>query len=145
MGFLPYVHALDLEHACYVVAEINSSPYARPCLKAFYALERSETFARCIRARGALQALALSDEAVFGKDVMQEEAIKREDELNRYRQLLTDLGKNDIQLGNKDSGVRCAKCKSTDVSFKFLQIRSGDEATSVFVTCARCSKRWRLG
>ena len=142
--YLPYADALDLEHACYVVASINSSPYSRPTLRALYALQKSPAFARFILEDGAMKALSRKDIELFEEDPALVAAAAREHELSMYKSLLTDLSENDIQL-SLDAGVRCGKCKSTDVSFTFLQTRSADESTTCFSTCSKCGKRWKLG
>ena len=91
-----------------------------------------------------MKAMALKDAELFEPDAALVAAVEREHELAMYKSLLVDLSKNDIQL-SLDAGVRCSKCKSTDVSFSFLQTRSADESTTCFCTCSKCGKRWKLG
>lgn len=42
------------------------------------------------------------------------------------------------------SGVRCSKCKSTEIRFEIAQTRSADEGSTVFCLCMQCQKRWRM-
>ena len=39
---------------------------------------------------------------------------------------------------------RCAKCKKNDCSFYEMQIRSGDEGSTIFVHCNNCGHGWRI-
>ena len=141
--FLRYEDALDLENACYDIAHVNNSPYARPFRRAMYALQNSAGFDTKVRAHGALRAMAYKDRELFAADSELTRAVEREHQVEMYKALLVDLTKNDIQLG-QEGGVRCAKCRSTDVSFSFLQMRSADEGCSVFCSCDKCGKRWKL-
>lgn len=43
----------------------------------------------------------------------------------------------------KESGLVCRRCKSKRIMSRSLQIRGGDEATTVFATCADCKYAWR--
>jgi DNA-directed RNA polymerase subunit M/transcription elongation factor TFIIS len=43
-----------------------------------------------------------------------------------------------------DNGVKCGRCKTTDVSFSFLQTRSADEGTTTFCECLQCGSRWKM-
>jgi DNA-directed RNA polymerase subunit M/transcription elongation factor TFIIS len=38
---------------------------------------------------------------------------------------------------------KCSKCKSTRCNYTTQQIRSADEAMTVFVTCLSCGKQWK--
>lgn len=42
-------------------------------------------------------------------------------------------------------GVKCPKCKSENVNAFSKQIRSGDEAMTIFYTCIDCKNKWRVG
>lgn len=37
----------------------------------------------------------------------------------------------------------CRRCKSNKCTYYQMQTRSGDEATTIFVTCLTCSNSWR--
>lgn len=37
----------------------------------------------------------------------------------------------------------CGRCKKNKCSFYELQIRSGDEPSTIFVTCLNCGKKWQ--
>ena len=57
--------------------------------------------------------------------------------------LLRDLSSEDLS-NIPDAGIRCGKCKSSDIAFDFLQTRSADEGTTVYCTCTSCGKRWKM-
>ena len=40
---------------------------------------------------------------------------------------------------------KCGKCKNRKVSYIEKQVRSADEATSIFCICTVCGHRWRMG
>jgi DNA-directed RNA polymerase subunit M/transcription elongation factor TFIIS len=40
---------------------------------------------------------------------------------------------------------KCGKCKNRKVSYIEKQVRSADEATSIFCICTVCGHRWRIG
>jgi hypothetical protein len=44
----------------------------------------------------------------------------------------------------KTDRYRCAKCKMNDCSFYEMQIRSGDEGSTIFVHCNNCGHGWRI-
>lgn len=44
----------------------------------------------------------------------------------------------------KTDRYRCAKCKKNDCSFYEMQIRSGDEGSTIFVHCNNCGHGWRI-
>ena len=48
------------------------------------------------------------------------------------------------QIVAKTTRFRCSKCKKNECSFYEMQIRSGDEATTIFVFCLNCGNRWRI-
>jgi DNA-directed RNA polymerase subunit M/transcription elongation factor TFIIS len=41
-------------------------------------------------------------------------------------------------------GPKCGRCKTTDISFSFLQTRSADEGTTTFCECLQCGSRWKM-
>lgn len=141
--YLDYADALDLENICYDICILNNSPYTRPVFRALFALDQSIHFAQQIHKNGASHAMSFPDTAYFETDpkIVKEQTQSQEIEL--YKTLITDLTKNDIELG-AEGGVKCMKCKSTDITFSFLQVRSADEGISVTATCDACGKRWRL-
>ena len=61
----------------------------------------------------------------------------------RGMSLLRDLSSEDLS-NIPDAGIRCAKCKSSEIAFDFLQTRSADEGTTVYCTCTSCGKRWKM-
>ena len=52
--------------------------------------------------------------------------------------------RNNINSGALESDLfKCTRCKKNHCSYYELQTRSADEATTVFITCLNCGKRWR--
>lgn len=141
--YLDYADALDLENICYDISILNNSPYTRPVFRALFSLDQSIHFAPQIRTKGASNAMSFPDTAYFGTDPKIVEEQTQSQEIELYKTLITDLTKNDIELG-AEGGVKCMKCTSTDITFSFLQVRSADEGISVTATCDACGKRWRL-
>jgi len=39
--------------------------------------------------------------------------------------------------------ITCSRCKSKKVSYYELQTRSGDEASTLFMNCLICGKKWK--
>jgi transcription elongation factor S-II len=48
------------------------------------------------------------------------------------------------QIVAKTNRFWCGKCKKNECSFYEMQIRSGDEATTIFVFCLNCGNKWRI-
>ena len=136
--------SIDLEYACYVTTETNESPYQRSVLRCLYNLHQSDIFIKTLQSHGALVAISRPDSDLFPVDADVAMMKDSERELQLYRSLLHDLSKNDISL-SQHAGIKCARCKSTEIFYEFKQIRSADEGTTVFCVCDHCSKRWKLG
>jgi DNA-directed RNA polymerase subunit M/transcription elongation factor TFIIS len=43
----------------------------------------------------------------------------------------------------RDGGLECRRCKSRKIYSRSMQIRGGDESTTVFATCSQCNYSWR--
>jgi DNA-directed RNA polymerase subunit M/transcription elongation factor TFIIS len=141
-----FPEALDAEQACFLSAACNSgggNGYSRAVYRILYALDRGRSFPDLLRRHGGLSALAASESPHFFP--CQRSCTldgRTTEETEEAKTLLDTLSANDISLG--DGGVRCAKCKSTEISFQWLQTRSADEGTSCFASCDKCGKRWKL-
>ena len=48
------------------------------------------------------------------------------------------------QMVAKTNRFRCSKCRKNECSFYEMQIRSGDEATTIFLFCLNCGNKWRI-
>lgn len=44
-----------------------------------------------------------------------------------------------------DGAIQCGSCKSWKTSYIERQIRRADEPATLFVTCHKCKKNWRMG
>ena len=40
--------------------------------------------------------------------------------------------------------IRCSRCRSTEVTWEQKQTRGADESMTVFFTCTKCNKRWKM-
>jgi DNA-directed RNA polymerase subunit M/transcription elongation factor TFIIS len=54
-----------------------------------------------------------------------------------------DQSKYQMNLVANTDLYKCSKCKSTRCNYTTQQIRSADEAMTVFVTCLSCGKQWK--
>ena len=90
-----------------------------------------------------LRLLALPSRKLYaflpGQEAMDNDRITRD----QGAALLRDLSSSDT-THVPDAGIRCARCKSSNISFDFLQTRSADEGTTVYCTCTVCQKRWKM-
>lgn len=44
-----------------------------------------------------------------------------------------------------EGGLECRRCKSRKILSRSMQIRGGDEGTTVFASCSECKYSWREG
>ena len=49
----------------------------------------------------------------------------------------------EIKLVPMSDMIKCSRCKSKKVSYYELQTRSGDEASTLFMNCLVCGKKWK--
>lgn len=49
----------------------------------------------------------------------------------------------EIKLVAMSDMITCSRCKSKKVSYYELQTRSGDEASTLFMNCLICDKKWK--
>lgn len=49
----------------------------------------------------------------------------------------------EIKLVPMSDMIKCSRCKSKKVSYYELQTRSGDEASTLFMNCLICGKKWK--
>lgn len=49
----------------------------------------------------------------------------------------------EIKLVAMSDMITCSRCKSKKVSYYELQTRSGDEASTLFMNCLICGKKWK--
>jgi hypothetical protein len=137
-GSLP--EARELEHAICCVASASGVSYRS---EAFRVIHLSESCGAALRtflqAHGAIAAV-LAPLATLLKTpaagVQRSANHECEERLAAY----CELGA--LQL--PDAGTQCGRCRSRDIKFEMLQTRSADEPMSIFCTCDRCGKRWRM-
>ena len=63
-------------------------------------------------------------------------------EASAYRQMRRQLT-TDIDT-IPDGQIQCSKCRSRKTQFYEVQTRSADEPATIFVSCLKCGKRWKM-
>jgi len=61
---------------------------------------------------------------------------------DRFRQQEETIVKPMTEIA--DSAYSCTKCSSRKIKMAFVQLRSGDEGTNVFLECAACLHQWHI-
>jgi hypothetical protein len=95
-------------------------------------------------------ARALADEFGAGRLTPEAAVFARPHELRPelWAELLAHKAARDMAYGAKPKANtnihQCRRCKSRECSFYELQTRSGDEPTTLFLTCLECGNRWRV-
>jgi DNA-directed RNA polymerase subunit M/transcription elongation factor TFIIS len=143
-AFLPPLQAHALEHACYAQALATRTSYERGALRCLYLLEQGIFTAESLLRDGALKAACAPTEVFVLQQPKQLEILARNQKKRDGEALLKDLIQGDATEALPDTGLRCKKCGSNDISHEFLQTRSADEGTTIFCFCTRCKKRWKM-
>ena len=55
-----------------------------------------------------------------------------------------DKNKFEVNIEAATDTFTCRKCKSKRCTFASVQIRSADEACTIFVNCLDCGQRWKI-
>lgn len=134
--------AAALEHACYCLAtaQPTAASYERLALRAMQLLQR--TSREKLEELGPLRFVGLPLEVLVGAIPARTEILQHEADVRRSAALLRELRSGEMaDLG--DSGLRCKRCNSNEISYEFLQTRSADEGTTIFCTC-KCGRRWKM-
>jgi DNA-directed RNA polymerase subunit M/transcription elongation factor TFIIS len=63
-------------------------------------------------------------------------------EYDRFRQQEAHVAKPLTEIA--DSAYTCPKCGSRKIKMAFVQLRSGDEGTNVFLACTECHHDWNI-
>lgn len=139
--------AVELEHAAFVLASGCSRRYPLLVLKILNLLRvgRLQSLRREGEGKTAnyVDLLQLPSTTLYINLPCWEQYSSNETLRRRAEALLRDLGSPDLSH-IPDAGIRCGKCRSTDIVFDFLQTRSADEGTTVYCTCSMCGKRWKM-
>lgn len=135
---LPRGVALELEHCLYCLSVNNDVPYATEVHRQLFLLEGTKDYKTQLAKSGVASTVALGRRRHAAVDP----AHASTGEAQQRARLSQIAERNKLSL--PDAGTRCAKCKSSDIKFDFLQTRSADEPTTVFCCCERCGKRWRV-
>ena len=138
--------AVELEYVVHSLANRHTSTYTYGMLRAMsllrkgrlQALRHEEAAPRAYASILRLPASDLYPDLPCVRQSAEADALREQGEA-----LLRDLGSEDLNH-IPDAGIRCARCKSSDIAFDFLQTRSADEGTTVYCTCTKCSKRWKM-
>lgn len=141
---LPRLLAHALEHACFSRALASRASYARTSLRCLSLLDRGLLSREELQEKGVLRACCAPLEVFVGNPEKQQELLERNAKRKHGEALLKNLIQGDSTEALPDSGLRCKKCQSNDITLEFLQTRSADEGTTIFCTCTRCQKRWKM-
>ena len=144
LKYLTPLQAHALEHACFSRALATRSSYERVSLRCLDFLERGILSEASVKAGGPLKAACSPLEVFVQRSPMQQEIVIRNQKRMQSEALLKDLIQGDTTEALPDSGLRCKKCGSNDITHEFLQTRSADEGTTIFCTCTQCKKRWKM-
>ena len=138
--------AIELEHATYCRSQGCLLRYPHEVLRTIRLVERGAL----LDLRGEpsddvsyVRLLALSPTVLYDTLVCREHVEREKAQREQGEALLRDLRSPDA-AHVPDAGIRCARCKSSDIAFDFLQTRSADEGTTVYCTCTGCCKRWKM-
>ena len=139
--------AVELEHAVFVVSKGNEVVYPLQALRALRILEFGKRdvvqVEKGAAASSYVDVLGLTGTTLFASLPCHEAQLAEEAMRIQGEALLRDLSSPDLS-NIPDAGTRCSKCRSSDISFDFLQTRSADEGTTVYCTCTSCGKRWKM-
>lgn len=142
--FVPPLLAHSLEHACQTQSLTSQTAYERVALRCLYLLEHGHLDEARLRQLGALTVVSVPLETIVPSLPAKEEINAKEEQRRKSAALLKDLTQGEATEAFPDSGVRCKKCGSNDITHEFLQTRSADEGTTIFCTCTSCKKRWKM-
>jgi DNA-directed RNA polymerase subunit M/transcription elongation factor TFIIS len=143
--FVPPLLAHSLEHACQTHSLTSRTAYERVALRCLYLLEHGLIDEARLRELGALTVASVPLETIVHSLPAKEEILTKEEHRRKSAALLKDLTQGDSMMeAFPDSGLRCKKCGSNDITHEFLQTRSADEGTTIFCTCTSCKKRWKM-
>jgi len=144
-AYLPPLQAHALEHACFSRALATKTSYERSALRCLYLLEKGVLSPEIVLRDGALKAACAPLDVFMSQQQPKHlEIAKRNQKKRDGEALLKDLIQGDDTEALPDTGLRCKKCGSNDISHEFLQTRSADEGTTIFCTCTKCKKRWKM-
>jgi len=142
--FLPPLLAHSLEHACQTHSLTSQTAYERVALRCLYLFEHGLIDEARLRELGPLAIASVPLEMIVSALPAKEEIAAKENHRRKSAALLKALTQGDAAEAFPDSGVRCKKCGSNDITHEFLQTRSADEGTTIFCTCTACKKRWKM-
>ena len=142
--YLDPLLAHSLEHACQTHSLTSQTAYERVALRCLYLFEHGLIDEARLRELGPLTAVSVPLETIVHALPAKEEIVAKEDHRRKSAALLKALTQGDAAEAFPDSGVRCKKCGSNDITHEFLQTRSADEGTTIFCTCTACKKRWKM-
>ena len=142
--FLPPLLAHSLEHACQTHSLTSQTAYERVALRCLFLFEHGLVDEARLRELGPLAIASVPLETIVQALPTKEEIVAKEEHRRKSAALLKALTQGEAAEAFPDSGVRCKKCGSNDITHEFLQTRSADEGTTIFCTCTACKKRWKM-
>ena len=86
---------------------------------------------------------------LINKEIISPEKIaymRNEDLLpDKYKHILDKQNLQKKDISTKKSAFKCKKCTSDEVDISQVQIRSGDEPPSTFISCKKCGHKYKIG
>jgi DNA-directed RNA polymerase subunit M/transcription elongation factor TFIIS len=126
-----------LEHAIFV----RPNNYRRMSVRILTAIREGNAL-EIMKTMSPHEFVLLPQYALFDNCLLQKKIQIAHDSHNQRLLRLDKLKRTNIALS--DDGVKCGRCKTTDISFSFLQTRSADEGTTTFCECLQCGSRWKM-
>ena len=132
--------AMEVERAAATVERYDTRMY----------LEHMRRLAFNLACNTALHSVApdhlvhMSDEDLASGTIVQRIQEEEQERMRSYSELLKEKYDNVLKAQSSETMLRCRKCGSSDISWNQKQTRGADEASTVFCSCLKCKKRWRL-
>ena len=142
--FLSPLLAHSLEHACQTHSLTSQTAYERVTLRCLFLFEKELIDEARLCELGPLVIASAPLETIVSALPAKERILVEDEHRRKSAALLKALTQGEAAEAFPDSGVRCKKCGSNDITHEFLQTRSADEGTTIFCTCTACKKRWKM-
>ena len=127
-----FLLAREVEALCHSLA-VDCNEYLDHIRRCAYNLKENQTVGKAVV---CMSDVSLTTGTLVGR-IETERRLRNE----RFEQMLREKydSMNDASIGTI---VRCRRCGSTEVTWDEKQIRSADEAASIFCSCTTCKNHW---
>ena len=139
------LEAHELEHAFQTCSLSAGVSYERTALRCLHLLEHEPGARERLRQLGPHGFAAAPLECIVDQVPVKDAVATAEEERRGSEALLRLLTQGEATAAPlPDTGLRCTKCGSNEVLQQLLQTRSADEGSTIFCTCTKCKKRWKM-